>query len=266
VQHVASDTKDSCATFNAAPTEVEPNCAQAYQAQRMKQRNPSFADSVALADNSNVSTTYQPKGKRSHRNAFVDTVRATTSQAMGSDPSQFTPSVCNGDVAGVVADPSSRRPCAPRRSVQPRRSPRPLAAAETARACELIQCAPHTLADNAMQAQRRQLINLILESYVTLSMSAARVLVWRDNRDCPIFYDLGNREASAARWVFFRSRTEMSSSHFGQNVWKYKLMNTASARFNTTVRQLTGMSQRKQNRLHVAFQSGGKQCKGTLQT
>jgi len=31
-------------------------------------------------------------------------------------------------------------------------------------------------------------------------------------------------------------------SHFGQIVWKYKLMNTVTASFNTTVRQMTEMT------------------------
>jgi len=34
-------------------------------------------------------------------------------------------------------------------------------------------------------------------------------------------------------------------SHFGQNVLKYTLMNTVTASFNTTVRQLTEISQQK---------------------
>ena len=49
--------------------------------------------------------------------------------------------------------------------------------------------------------------------------------------------------------VIFRSETGMflkwpkKLSHFGQNVWKYKLMNTLTARFNTAVRQMTEMFQ-----------------------
>ena len=34
-------------------------------------------------------------------------------------------------------------------------------------------------------------------------------------------------------------------SHFGQNIWKYRLMNTVTASFNTTVRQMTEMPQQK---------------------
>jgi len=37
--------------------------------------------------------------------------------------------------------------------------------------------------------------------------------------------------------------TEKKLSHFGQNVSKYRLMNTVTASFNTTVRQMTEMSQ-----------------------
>jgi len=36
---------------------------------------------------------------------------------------------------------------------------------------------------------------------------------------------------------------EKKLSHFGQNVSKYRLMNTVTASFNTTVRQMTEMSQ-----------------------
>ena len=35
--------------------------------------------------------------------------------------------------------------------------------------------------------------------------------------------------------------TEKILSHFGQNVWSYKLMNTATASYNTVVRQMTNM-------------------------
>jgi len=34
-------------------------------------------------------------------------------------------------------------------------------------------------------------------------------------------------------------------SHFSQNVWKYRLLNTVTASFNTNVRQMTEMYQRK---------------------
>jgi len=49
--------------------------------------------------------------------------------------------------------------------------------------------------------------------------------------------------------VFFGHRLKCfwndrkKSNHFGENVWKYRLMNTAVASFNTTVRQMTEMSQ-----------------------
>ena len=38
-------------------------------------------------------------------------------------------------------------------------------------------------------------------------------------------------------------------SHFGQNVWKYRLQNTVMVSFNTTVRQMTKMFQRKKTSL-----------------
>ena len=64
-----------------------------------------------------------------------------------------------------------------------------------------------------------------------------------------------NRSLFTDRWctcfpVFvFRSQTEIflkwpkKYSHFGQHVWKSRLLNTAMTSFNTTVRQLTKMSQ-----------------------
>jgi len=42
---------------------------------------------------------------------------------------------------------------------------------------------------------------------------------------------------------FWNDRKKLS--HFGQNVWKYRLINTVTASFNTTLRQMTEMSQRK---------------------
>ena len=44
---------------------------------------------------------------------------------------------------------------------------------------------------------------------------------------------------------FWIGRKKLSG--FVQNIWKYRLMNTATAGFNTTVRQMTEMSQRKKN-------------------
>ena len=52
----------------------------------------------------------------------------------------------------------------------------------------------------------------------------------------------------ARLWVFFGHRSKCfwndrkKLSHFGQNVWKYKLMNIVAASFHTTVRQMTEMS------------------------
>jgi len=40
---------------------------------------------------------------------------------------------------------------------------------------------------------------------------------------------------------FWNDRKELS--HFGQNVWRYRLMNTVMVSFNTTVRQMTEMFQ-----------------------
>jgi len=50
--------------------------------------------------------------------------------------------------------------------------------------------------------------------------------------------------------VFLRSQTEMflkwpKKKDFGQNVWKYGLMNTDTASFDTTLRQMTKVSQQK---------------------
>ena len=47
--------------------------------------------------------------------------------------------------------------------------------------------------------------------------------------------------------VIDRNVFEMTKnlSHFGQNVWKYKITNTVTASFDTTVRQMTEMPHRK---------------------
>jgi len=45
---------------------------------------------------------------------------------------------------------------------------------------------------------------------------------------------------------FLNDRTKLG--HFGQKVWNYKLTNTVTARFYTTVRQMTDMSQQKNDR------------------
>jgi len=53
---------------------------------------------------------------------------------------------------------------------------------------------------------------------------------------------------------FFLSYTETflkwpnKLGHFGQNVWKYRLINTVMVSFDTTARQMTEISQEKTDR------------------
>ena len=83
------------------------------------------------------------------------------------------------------------------------------------------------------------------------------------------------RSAAAHPWtsVFYRSffgrrpklfwNDRKKLSHFGQNFWKYRVMNTVTASFNTTVRQMTEMSQRKKTALNCLLWSETETGDGT---